>query len=440
MNTRLLASPGTESRHVDEGFSLIDVIVATVLFVGLGIATATIIVTGLQTARENSDRVHAANIARSEIDRLRSIDASKIRLGKRSTTEETERGTFTITTQANWASIGATSGSCDNGNAAAQAYLRVRISVTGGGLKSPATADTVIAPKENAFDPTAGNIAIKISDENGSPVPDVTVTATNVANEFEVLDTVTGDDGCAFFPGLYAGTTYDVVAAADGYVTEDGDATIEQTIGVVESVTTAVNVLYTPAGRLTLFTRDSLPVPQGMPLVYSTTYVASQIVTPNLWPHVFDGVFPVRSGYQMWLGSCNDADPLFSGRPGGSTGQRQVITVSKGDEVTAALNGVAVTLTGVPTGVPLQAVHAAESSGYCSAQRTYTLPPASGGSVTFLMPYGTWTFKPSTGNAFPGRTVTLDPYLPAITLNAATGATTGTGAQPSTSPSGGPQS
>jgi len=406
----------------DSGLTLMEVVVAMAVFAIISLASTAIVWNGLHTSHASSNRVYAASLAATEMDVLRAEDPTNMTLAATTKTVNSPRGTFYITDTAEWRSIGATSGSCDSGNGANQAYLELHIEVWGTPLpKADAVKlDTLLAPQQNAFSPTDGNIAVKISAADGTPAAGVTVTITNVSGDPTAqAPQTTGADGCAFFPGLNAGSVWTVGVSQSGYATPQNTASISQQVTVNQAATTPLILAYDQAASLNVQLPNGLVTPPNMPITYVSTFVSKSVVPPA-FPYSLAPLFPVPSGYQIWLGNCNDSDPLFPGRTGGTVGSRIAYSAAPGGTANAKLSGVELDFTDVTPGT-LTISHAAEtSSAYCSSPVSYTLSGVKS-STEILMPYGTWTITDASGTS---RTVTFDPSDTLVHLSMSTGAIT----------------
>jgi prepilin-type N-terminal cleavage/methylation domain-containing protein len=421
MYARMLDQRRRHSGRGESGLTLIEIVVAMAVFAILALASSALIFNGLHISHESSNRVYAASLAATEMDVLRAQDPTKMTLGLTTKTINTPRGQFTIADTAEWLSLGASTGSCDNGNGGSRAYLRLHIEVWG--LPLPRTSsvklDTLLAPQQNSFDPTDGNIAVKISQADGTPAQGVQVTITNVSGDTNTFSPQsTGVDGCAYFPGLNASSVWNVTVSQSGYATPTDTTTISQQATIPQAGTYSLNLAYDQAATLNVQLPGGVVTPANMPISIVSTYI-SRVQAVAAFPYLLTPLFPVPSGYQIWLGACNDSDPLYPGRSGGTVGSRTAYTTSPGSNGTARLAGVEVDFTDVTAGT-LTITHAAETGGsYCSAVQTYTMSVT--GSTKVFLPYGTWTLKDASGTS---RTIVLDPSDSQINLSMSTGAIT----------------
>jgi type II secretion system protein I len=182
-------------RSRDEGFTLIEVMVALGVFALVSLATVSILITALRTVRENEDRVLAANIARSELEQARISGAEAVPLGL----SERRISEFTVRTSANWVGVDQQVSACD-AISPGRDFLRVSVEVSGRSLAAPQQIDGVI-PGVDPQD-ASGAMTVFVGDAYADPLSDVTITGTDpfhIGNNFRV---VTGPDGCVFLPDL----------------------------------------------------------------------------------------------------------------------------------------------------------------------------------------------------------------------------------------------
>ena len=126
-------------KRPDAGFTLIEVLVALGIFIAVSAATITILLMALATVRENSDRVLAANVARSHVEQLKVLGSSNISIGL---SESVDSG-FTVRTTTNWIGVDQKVSAC-SASEPGQDYLRVNVEVSGRTLGAAQVIDAVI--------------------------------------------------------------------------------------------------------------------------------------------------------------------------------------------------------------------------------------------------------------------------------------------------------
>ena len=200
------------------GFTLVEVMVATAVFVIASIAVLTLVVNSVRTIGANADRVYAASLVRSEIERLQGIGASAIGPGTVTSTVVDPNGqrTFTLTRTADWVALGQGTTLCRQSGAVNAAYLRVQVSAMGGKLKSPQSANTLIYTY-NSEDPNTGVLKVTVKDSVGAPISGATVTGLDQARLGSSLNAVTDASGCVTMVDAIAGV-WDVTVTVPGGV------------------------------------------------------------------------------------------------------------------------------------------------------------------------------------------------------------------------------
>jgi hypothetical protein len=163
-------------------------------------------------------------------------------------------------------------------------------------------------------------------------------------------------------------------------------------------------------------------VPATLPIALGNTSLLPtgvKIVGGTANPQAVGSLFPYASGYQVWAGNCNDADPEgvnASGTRYWPTSSRPTptnVTPGATTNVTLSLRSVNVLVrrsngsggfTNV-AGATVVAQHAVAPG--CSAVQSYTLGvTASNGRIISGLPYGTWTII---ANSTSGGNVSISP-------------------------------
>ncbi len=404
-----------ESR--DAGIGLVEMLVALTVASLMLSGVAYGLIRALWTTRDSNSREVAAQLASEAIDQARNT-TDVPNLAGTMYTKTVDGTTYTVVrTISTYLSNGATS-PCDGSGNASVKYKKIAIRVTwpqmAPGTKS-VRADTLVTPSASVYDPSKGNIAVKVLDANGKAVEGVMVRSQgSVDNHVQYTD----DSGCAFFDGV-SPDEYTVTASLTGYVSSAGATTPNAVTTVTSGNTSSVAFDYDHAGALDIALGDSgYPVPSNVPVsLYNTALLPDGTTTyaGNGATRTITTLFPFASGYSVWAGSCADADP--AGVEGGTTpyhpggvrpaAVRTSATGSPGATVDMARLRVAV-LDNLGVAIPgaqVQATHAGTAT--CDMTESYNLGSTDGGGqLKASLPWGTWDFT------VPGRTVTTP-----VTLN-----------------------
>lgn len=389
----------------EEGVSLIELLVATAIFVMVMTAAVASLGSAFNMTRNDRARSVAANLASQEMDAVRTTTFDQLSPGLVTTTQDVDLMTYTIKRNVQWINASSSTGACDaQNNSAVPSLLRVTVTITwpNMGVADPVTSQTVIAPPIGAYDPTTGHIAVKVFDRDALASEGVVVTVTGPENTAQT----TGADGCAFFAYLTPGS-YTVTLNSVGYVDEQGVATPSQPVTVMASSISSLQFDYDRASTLVLTLNG--PSSGVAPANVAVTLGNTQLLPVGIKsfqgsgsPRTITNLFPYANGYQLWGGDCSDADPeglQSDGTPyyPGRIRENQV-ALTPGATTAAVLRMETVkvkvrTSGGVDkAGVTVQAVHAPDNG--CTAGNTLTLGVTdSGGKINAAMPFGLWEFR-----------------------------------------------
>src|SRR4051794_6835155 len=167
----------------DSGMSLVELMVAIVLFGLLSTAVLTTLNFAINTTRQDRNRVAASTLAQRELEITRNQFMSKLQGPKTITANLVVNPNplpatqavgdpsivdgvkYTITREAEWqtpAGVGSSS-PCDNGGTAELAYLHVAVTVTWDrmGTVKPITSDTLLTPAKGTYAESTGHIGVQ---------------------------------------------------------------------------------------------------------------------------------------------------------------------------------------------------------------------------------------------------------------------------------------
>ncbi|RJK96774.1 type IV pilus modification PilV family protein [Vallicoccus soli] len=403
----MAGTAGGRARRGDEGFSLVEVLVATVLFAALGAAAASVLVKGLAVSASGEARTVAANLATQQVEAVRgALTPDQVVSGTR--TVQLAGRTYTVTTTAALDTVRSKGVSACDGTTGAAAQKRVTVVVTWpdmGGTQ-PVREETTLALPISGSTATTGVLTVPVQDRAGKGLAGHTVQLALAGTP--VASAVTQRDGCAVFPALAPGTTYQASVTTAGYVGVDGRATAYGPLGQSvqrATVTKAQPIRYDRPATLVVALSGAaatypLPVAAGgsgfdlSSAEAATTATAvvpcgsapcaarqpSTGTTPSSWR--VDGLFPFGTGYALWGTQC-------SVRPGGlpavATAPGQVSSATL-----AGFGGVSATLTdsagAALTGRTLYAVPVGST---CTAPLRFP-DPTSASATNVALPAGTW--------------------------------------------------
>lgn len=382
----------------DEGFTLIEVMAAVVIFVAISAATIAILVSALRTVDENNERVLVANVARSQVEHLRTLGAANITPGL---TYDQPPGTppgYTVETSAQWIGAGQEASSCEAASPG-QAYLRIRVAASSPELGAPAVIDTIITPDiAGDYEGTAA-IAISVIDQQGEPVPGVTVSSIDAMHPENSFTYVTGADGCLYIPGLVAGGDIDITVTKEGFVPPTPGADQGSSSLDVGSLAKPTFQLAPAAAIEWASDLPDFPLAAQTPVVWRVNETGAVTDDGSVGTPI-TGQWPTISGFSAWAGACPDADP-----------EQYAVARSSFDFVPggiaiAALDVRPVRVEGLSPGTEVIARHV---GGGCSTPDLAIGTANDNGVVRAGLPNGAWEFLASAEGL--GETVQLEAPL-----------------------------
>lgn len=404
------------SRGGDEaGLTLIELVVAMAFFAIVITGIAAMTSSGLTLARNNRNRSIAANLASEQVDSFRAapFDAAVDDLGLTTTTETVNGVDYDVIRELSWVDQESDAGACDvaASGSVSPRLLRVVVSVEWAamGAVEPVRSETVLAPPIGAFDPTLGNIAVRVFDREAGPGYGHPVTVSGPDNPpQQVTINDNGVVGCAFFAGLTPGS-YTVTMGTASFVDRKGVASPSQTITVASGTVSSVQFDYDRAATLSLgiFAPAGGNIPADVPLTIGNNQIlplGTKVVDGSGTNRSLPDLFPFADGYQVWAGACADADPegidLVGGAPYWSGAVRPPALATDPGVVTTGTVSmetlqVDVTRSGAPVpSVNVVAVHPADDR--CESGETLDLGTTdSSGQVRGALPFGTWEIQVS---------------------------------------------
>lgn len=459
----------------EHGMSLVEVVVAMMIFLVVSTAVLGSLIQILGVTRDNRLRQVAANLAAQEIDLAReATDLFSFTGGTK--TIEIDGTDFAVSTSAGWEGSSEASNACGtSGGGGVIRYKRVNVAVTWEGMRpgaSGVTSDTVIDPETRINDPALGTIIVSVLGGGGSGVKDVSVSVVPVSGTGAVSPPVapskTDAQGCSYALRLSPGT-YKVSISHSAnnpkYITSDNTTAVAVDTSVVASSAKSVAFTYDRANKITANyvappTPANTKIPRDLKTTYShTTGQYVQTATSSALSRTAE-LFPWASGYRVIAGeykaapletapgdapaaSCVAPDPgAWTAGPVGSQTYAGTPPAAVGGVPGASASALVpmgtFKITGLALIPRLRAVSVAGQGADpgCSTGDVYYYDNslASVGATTFALPYGTWRIERSNGvsNVFtqvPGSslvvsspsvvnadgTITLDPRTPVVT-------------------------
>lgn len=406
MNSRAL-------RESDDGLSLIEVLVAMMIFamlvVGIGYSLTMI----LQMTRDNQARETATSLASAELDAVRAIgDPFLVLDDARSQTVGTN--TYTVTRKTAWVNPGGSVDTCGTGGGPLQ-YKSVSVAVTWAGMLSTdnkVRTDTALVPTTRINDPNKGTILVSVLDAQGLGKPGITFTATSPSGS--VATTPTNANGCSFVlkvpPGEY---TVTLTNSAHKDVAQKSAPFVKQTIDAGSSAQFAFQ--FDKQGTYPLryasnVTGGASPyIPTNLTTTFFNTNGVYSAVIPTSSRSGTTNLYPARTGYEVVAGEyvaqsgagvpyCASVDPeAWAPDTGGLVGTRAETAYADPGQ-TAVTVGIPMGVLEVDSGGGGQFLHAVSQSATqlpgqpgCDVPMSYSFGNIlSGDDTRIALPFGTW--------------------------------------------------
>lgn len=330
---------GATHRDPQAGLTLVEVMVAMVLFVVGSLSLLSVLTSSMTGTFDNRARVTAANLAASDIDAARSVDYYSLPVGSTTYDRTVDGRVYKVVRDVQVTmSSGAATSSCVGSGSARQAHKRVstRVETAFRGRTRPVRADTLV--RAPVFDPNGnGAIAFVVIDRQGSPLSGLPVSVPGVSRTSDA-------NGCAFLDGLPAGT-HEVTVVRSGSVTLAGSTALRRSVpvtaGLISSAVLRIDTAATITVRAAIFDGSSVISPNdyNLPTGLTATIAAPDRATPTRTVYPGRSVtpttantdltwtaFPSKGGYDAYLGPCtaiahSDSEP-------GTTPPRMVLSLS----------------------------------------------------------------------------------------------------------------
>ncbi|MGV8913702.1 MAG: prepilin-type N-terminal cleavage/methylation domain-containing protein [Rhodoglobus sp.] len=420
-------------RSSDAGLSLLEVLVAMMIFAVVSLGVLQTLTTVLTITRDNRARVVATNLASQEIDLAR--DAGDIFTLFDDTYTKTLNGdVFTVTRSTAWVPSTNTAASCGSGGGTLQ-YKRINIEVTWPNMRTgtePVRFDSLLAPTDRINDPALGTILVSVLGGSGEGSPGVTVSATPAspsggAQTPATTPAATDVQGCTFILKVAPGN-YNVKISRFGYITDAGQITDPTKLtSVAAGTASSVSFNYDKAATFQVKyiaspTPDDVQIPKDMPTSFLSSYGVHRVAgASDSLSRSFD-LFPWRSGYIGLAGAYTPKpeDPTstapYCASPNPVLWPEEVVggvTYKSPASVSVAANpGSSVGLT-VPMGLvaveslankTLRATSIAPVDGSadpgCSPSVTLLFESLDSDTDHIALPYGTWRIEQKSGSSW----------------------------------------
>jgi prepilin-type N-terminal cleavage/methylation domain-containing protein len=414
--------PSANNSADESGFSIIEVMVAMMVFAILAVGIAGSLTSGLVLTNSSRAREVAINLASQDVDQMR-MRALGTPAGVFDVTSTASPVTFTVggasyslTRTVNWVTTTGGSGACGTGSGTL-AYKSVVDTVSWRQHSNVMSTSmtTLVAPISNINTDTAGTIIVAVIGASGAAESGLTISITpNSGGGGATLaqqPSDTDSDGCSFGLNAQPGT-YTVKATETGGIDYQQHAPASNTnVVVTAGQNTMVNFTYDQAGKFALGYPSGAVQPTNMPLTFiNAVGGASQFASSPTSVLAF----PYTDGYQIVAGTyvyaagggsstCIDTNPQTwptDGDTGAAAPDVSLTTMQAQPGAVSVPSTLSVPMGvlrigGLSTSKYVTAVSTGGPDGTpdpgCSAVQTLTFARSTGSSQTIALPFGTWT-------------------------------------------------
>lgn len=421
------------ARESDEGFSIIEVMVAMTVFALIAAGVAAGIVSTLYLTQDNRSREAALNLANQALDAARSTK-DVFTLDDDTSTQSVGNQDYTVKQTTNWINSDGSDNSCGAGSGVL-AYKRVSINVSWTSGTSPrqknVVLDTLIAPSSAVSSATASTIVVGVRTATGGPNSGVAVTITPVSGGATSLSNppaATDSNGCSYAVGVTPGT-YKVTIAKSGNIDKTGatapNASVATTAGGVGNAAFLYDqgITVTAGAPLNLKDGVTAKLPTSLPMTYRYDDTVKTVTTNSavLFPYQWTAMAGA------YTSTCTDVDPtawptannlatspnIFNGMDGATPGYNP--TTSTTATARAPMGVIDVKMGGADTVLVATSKNTsavANGDPGCAPTATYSFTGmTSAAATTIALPFGTWTLRGTTvlGGLFSSNSQNVSP-------------------------------
>jgi type II secretory pathway pseudopilin PulG len=403
----------------DEGLTLIEVIVAMMIFLFASVAMLGTMMSVLNINRDSRARQVATNLAAQEIDLSRDInDIFRDDPLPRDWTG-INGDTFTVTRESSWVLSDGSVAACGSGTGTLR-YKLVQVEVKWNHMRGDSVrSETYINPNERLNDITKGTLIIAVTTDHGEPVDNAVVTATHTNGT--VLSGSTDSSGCLFFLGVnptVAPAQYTVKISSPpstSYVDMDGVQQPTADATIVAGTSTNVPFTFDPSGTIrATYVSSSTIVPVNLATsVISNRPLQITATTSATNPRSFLESSAYTEGFSVLAGdvdACWANDPAqWAANPAATPLPRfdgelpDPVAADAGSIVDVTVPMGALTVNGFTSTnkylVAVSKVNATGGQPGCDTQQILRFP-ATTTTQTFALPYGSWDIYRGTTNSF----------------------------------------
>jgi Tfp pilus assembly protein PilV len=307
-------------RSAEAGFALIEVLVSA----GLVMVIAAAVLGGVDAPSVLSGRNQASSqgvsLAQQDQERMRAMPIADLINHNKTRTVKVDGRDYSVVSKVTWVTDSGSSVSCATSDTTSGDYLKLKSTVTGPGLKKPATIDSLLAPPNGSVATQKGNLAVLMKNHLGLPAEGMTVQISGPQSGTALTDA----NGCAFFALLTAGQ-YTVNISKTGWVDKASSSLMVKTSTVSSGGTSLTQETMAPAGALAIAVQtNAYGVVQASAIRKGVT-ISNGGLLPSGTKVFTAGVgatsvnaaslYPFTDGYSAWSGDCLNSNPVPGAGP-----------------------------------------------------------------------------------------------------------------------------
>jgi prepilin-type N-terminal cleavage/methylation domain-containing protein len=305
------------TRNAESGFTIVEVVVALTILVIALVGSALLFENGIIVSGNTRQRVVAAQLATSALERIRGTAADptkwpSIPQGQTLFPQTVNGSQFVVTQDVQFVAQRSAQSSCDSPGTGSGEIMQVTETVTWIGMAGtkPVQQTTTLAPPVGAYSSATGSIAVKIFNAAGTTSPNINVQVSGPVTQTQQTTT----EGCAFFYALTPGT-YTVSVIEGTGVGDQEVVTPSQSTSVTVGQTASLQFNYDSAATITVSGNTGSTAQPASGMTYSVVDTGLQpygqfSFGANGTPASLTPLFPYAAGYTVFAGSCTDSNPL----------------------------------------------------------------------------------------------------------------------------------
>ena len=308
----------------ESGFTLVEVIIAMVIFAITSTGILFGLLSVLKLTRDSRAYQVATNLAAQEIDLVRATPDIFSLDDYTYPTQTLNGDQFIVKRTTKWETSLEDDVSCGSGGNPLR-YKSVKVTVTWVNMSPGNQVETytVLNPTERINDPTKGTIIVTVRGASGSGVAGVGVSASpaspaNGATALTVTPTATNSQGCSYILKVTPGN-YNVTASKAGYISNTQQAVATKFAQVTVGTSVAVSFDYDIAANFPVRYANNGSGNPVLPYDMDTSFISADAVaidtatTSNRARTV--SLYPFTGGYEAVAGAYVAANGSNTGCP-----------------------------------------------------------------------------------------------------------------------------